>query len=354
MAAPRALTGWVQRTASPTGVVVIMSEPLNAPLLWRLLKGWSDVPERGRTLFAPPTTNQNRLLAEFRAFVHQAETYYEAAQQSRGVSAALPLYYFALNLAKAELLIHPPARIVTGARIGHGLSTRFGRTSNARADRLSVSDGVFTVLYRHRVGVGLGRQLMSIQRVLRNVPEIGFEMQEVGDRSDAAQVFHTMPVNNSEIWSLLAIPRIAGIMSSSASSRELSRHFAEVTAPGNAAQLFALSDRWGPVAQHFRYFESRRPIAVQGMTPTHVPEPGMVACATSTWRQVRTLMDDVSEGTGDLVATPSLYRSRLVPLPASLARYAALFYASEVVRYLLAITKSAVSRSRKVQSSLRS
>src|SRR6266545_2828762 len=187
MAAPRALTGWVQRTASPTGVVVIMSEPLNASLLWRLLKGWSDVPERGRTLFAPPTTNQNRLLAEFRAFVHQAETYYEAAQQSRGVSAALPLYYFALNLAKAELLIHPPARIVTGARIGHGLSTRFGRTSNARADRLSVSDGVFTVLYRHRVGVGLGRQLMSIQRVLRNVPEIGFEMQEVGDRSDAAQ-----------------------------------------------------------------------------------------------------------------------------------------------------------------------
>src|SRR6266545_3794259 len=163
MAAPRALTGWVQRTASPTGVVVIMSEPLNAPLLWRLLKGWSDVPERGRTLFAPPTTNQNRLLAEFRAFVHQAETYYEAAQKSRGVS---------------------------GASIGHGLSTRFGRTSNARADRLSVSYGVFTVLYRHRVGVGLGRQLMSIQRVLRNVPEIGFEMQEVGDRSDAAQVFH--------------------------------------------------------------------------------------------------------------------------------------------------------------------
>jgi hypothetical protein len=143
-----------------------MLEPLAAPVLWRLLKGWSDVPERGRTLFAPPVGNQNRLLSEFRAFVHQAESYYDAAQQTRGVSAALPLYYFALNLAKAELMVHAPKRIVGGARIGHGLSTRFGRTWNAQADRLSVTDGVFTVLYRHRTGVGLGRHLMSIQRVL--------------------------------------------------------------------------------------------------------------------------------------------------------------------------------------------
>lgn len=44
-------------------------------------------------------------------------------------------------------------------------------------------------------------------------------------------------------------------------------------------------------------------------------------------------MDDVTQGPGNLVATPSVYRSRFVPLPASLARYAALFYASEVVRY---------------------
>lgn len=200
MAAPTPFTGWFQRAPSPTGVVATLWEPLNAPLLWRLLKGWSDVPERGRTLFTPPIRNQNRLLAEFRAFVDQAESYYEAAQQTRGVSAALPLYYFVMNLAKAELLVHAPARIVGGARIGHGLSTRFGRTFNARADRLNVSDGVFTVMYRHRVGVGIGRQLMSVQRVLRNVPEIGFEMVEVGDRSDAAQVFHAMPVNDSEIW----------------------------------------------------------------------------------------------------------------------------------------------------------
>lgn len=97
--------------------------------------------------------------------------------------------------------------------------------------------------------------------------------------------------------------------------------------------MFALSERYGPVAQSFRYFESRRRIAVQRMTSTAVPEAGIVDCATTTWRQVRTLMDDIAEGAGDLVATPSLYRSRLVPLPASLARHAALFYASEVVRY---------------------
>jgi YaaC-like Protein len=333
MESPRPFSGWVQRIPSPTGVVAIMSEPLNAPLLWRLLKGWSDVPERGRTLFAPPMTNQNRLLAEFRAFVRQAESYYETARQTRGVSAALPLYYFALNLAKAELLVRAPARIVGGARIDHGLSTRFGRTTNALADRVAVSDGVFTVLYRHRVGAGLGRQLIPIQRVLRNIPEIGYEMQEMGDRPGAAQVFHSMPVNDSEIWSLLAIPRIAAIMTNSISSHELSRHFVEVTTPANASRIFAMSERWGPVTAHYRYFESRLPIPVQGMTPTQVPETAIVACATATWRQLRTLMDDVAEGTGDLVATPSLYRSRLVPLPASLARYAALFYASEVVRY---------------------
>jgi hypothetical protein len=142
-----------------------------------------------------------------------------------------------------------------------------------------------------------------------------------------------MPVNDSEIWSLLAIPRTAGILSSSTSSRELSRHFDEVTAPENASRMFALPERWGRAANIFTFFESRRRIAVQGMTSTLVPERGIVDCATTTWRQLRTLMDDVSEGMADLVASPSLYRSRLVPLPASLARYAPLFYASEVVRY---------------------
>jgi hypothetical protein len=333
MASPRPSIGWVHRLASPTGRSAEMTEPLSAPLLWRLLRGWSDVPERGRTLFRPPLANQNKLLAEFRAFVHQAETYYEAAEHMPGVSAALPLYYFALNLAKAELLVHAPTRIIAGARIGHGLSTRFGRTANARADRLDVKDGVFTVLYRQRVGMGLGRQALSVQRILRNVPEVGFELSEVGDRPQAAGAVHSMPTSVNEIWSLLAVLRGAPILSSASSSRELARHFLEVTAPEEAPRIFALSERWGPVAQSYRYFESRRPIPTQPMAPGTVPEASIIECATTTWRQVRTLMDDVAEGSSDLVTTPSLYRSRLVPLPASLARYAALFYASEVVRY---------------------
>jgi hypothetical protein len=87
------------------------------------------------------------------------------------------------------------------------------------------------------------------------------------------------------------------------------------------------------VVEAFRFFESKRPIHVDGMTSTTVPDQGIVDCATTTWRQLRTLMDDVTQGPGDLVVTPSVYKSRFVPLPGSLARYAALFYASEVVRY---------------------
>jgi hypothetical protein len=51
------------------------------------------------------------------------------------------------------------------------------------------------------------------------------------------------------------------------------------------------------------------------------------------WEQTRLFADTSVDGWGDMVTTSSLYKSKFISMPASLARYAALFYASEVVRY---------------------
>src|ERR1039457_5238180 len=57
-----------------------------------------------------------------------------------------------------------------------------------------------------------------------------------------------------------------------------------------------------------------------------------VGSAGNTWRIKDILSPSVSAGADGLI-TPSIYSSKLLPMPASLARYATIYYASSLVRY---------------------
>lgn len=316
---------------SPFGTRELLTEPFTPEFAWRILRAYTDVPDKGRALFPPPLANQNALLAEFRGYIRQAETYYEAGSVTRGSSAALPFYYCALNLAKAELLKSHAGRIISGVRIGHGLRGEWGQTASVRGDRLTPKDGVFTLLYRQRLGQALPRNSLPIMRVLRNVPEIGYELSHVQEKPQSGDVLHSVAFNQGEMWSLLAIPESLSILESTSTSKQLLRHFEEVSQSINLEEVFALSDRWRP--HLLRIFQSRNTRATQPLPDGRYPSADIAALLADAWEQTRLFADTSVDGWGDMVTTSSLYKSKFISMPASLARYAALFYASEVVRY---------------------
>src|SRR5438552_1565022 len=104
----------------PGSILTTFAEPPSADLIWREIDMEASYPDRGRALFTGTLAQRNKLWREFRSYVRQARDYDEAARTIKGASAALLLYYSALNLAKAELLTSVPNPI-SGQTIRHGL-----------------------------------------------------------------------------------------------------------------------------------------------------------------------------------------------------------------------------------------
>lgn len=125
-------------------------------------------------------------------------------------------------------------------------------------------------------------------------------------------------------WSLIAIGRADEILSpNSATTRLLERHFERVTTPPNWRDHFGLSRRH-PGYLHF--YESR----------TKYPQSGIGGFDARAWSLVRQLAPILGMTTSesyDAWVAPSLYKSKMLSMPPSLARYALAYYASSLVRY---------------------
>jgi len=99
-------------------------------LAWLQLRELADDTKVGLALFRGTRPQRNVLHHEFRNYLRQAKTYWDAARQVEGSASALLYYYGVLNLAKAELLQSQPDQIV-GKHIRHGLSMRGTTTPNS-------------------------------------------------------------------------------------------------------------------------------------------------------------------------------------------------------------------------------
>jgi hypothetical protein len=106
----------------------------------------TDIPVEGLKLSPGSLSEQTNLRREFRNFLRQGKTYWDAGAITRGSAAALPYYYGALNIAKAELLITNPREILEEG-IHHGLSLQKNGSGDIKNDVLVVHDGVFKLLY---------------------------------------------------------------------------------------------------------------------------------------------------------------------------------------------------------------
>jgi len=332
---PSDFEAWAPGPLGPEGAPYLsFSEPPSEELAWLNLNLYHEVRAQGRSLFLGTLSERNALWREFRNYLRQARTYYESGSRVDGSSSCLLMYYAFLNLAKAELL-RTNSRQVVGQTIRHGLSYNPTRARSALGDVLAVTDGVFPLLYAKRTGRTLptGTQL-PITRLLANVPEIAWEVTQLdpSPRNHSVPVFHSIVSDGARVWSVLAIHDNPFLDNRRSATMKLVRkHFFEVTEPPRAHSVFASATRYSMLGSRFfeaiEYWEIPDPHTMAEL------EPITSVASADTWSKLRDILDEPFVHPSDAVMCPSLYVSRMVPMPASMARYALTFYVSSLVRY---------------------
>lgn len=116
------------------------SESASTPLLLENLRRHAEIATVGRQRFPGSLSQKNKLWLEYRNFMRQALSNFQAAMSVPNRSSCLLYYYAMLNFAKAELLTVRPADIQ--GRVHHGLSFSPGRHGKSVAgDSLKVCKG---------------------------------------------------------------------------------------------------------------------------------------------------------------------------------------------------------------------
>jgi hypothetical protein len=273
---------------------------------------------------ATPDDAKRALLAdEFGSYIRQAYEYFQGGTKVPGASAALLYYYSALQLAKAELLVVDPDRIL-GVRIGHGLSHQITNADDPASDFLTVVPGVFPALYGKRTGevIPPGTKLY-IRELLPYVPEIAQELDDVlGTRLMGFPLYYVLAYHAGELFTLLLAEIPKGYEQRYVNDFEsaISGAFEEIPLRANWKKLFGISSR-AYVSPKPRLFQSKATF------------PDGTVIDDAAWSHVKGFkhsVDNPIEDRADAIFFPKLNG---LPMTSSLARYALMFYLSSVVRY---------------------
>ncbi len=342
---------WALVPPHPGNSFESFNESATRGLIWRELLQLAEVGEVGRALFQGTEARRNRLWAKFGSYIRQAKAYDDAAAQVKGPSSALLQYYAALNLAKAELLTQPDSHAYR-----HGLRYSSTRARSIAKDFLTVEDGVFPLLYQKRTGATLpiGTRL-NVRRLLASVPEMGWELTiSKYASSTAARLIHLAVTAANLGWAVIAIDNPAVLLGDRPSRQAFMTAFEQVAPVPSAPppgfsfanrypprplrgsdrewrDVFAISRRFGYGTQSF--FESRWQVPVHPLDGGRYSDADFAAICAQTNASLQSFIDLPVEEGSDATLASSHRKDRMMPMPAGLARYAALFYLSSLVRY---------------------
>lgn len=294
------------------GEFVRFDEPRSPALLWRELLLYANVPERGLTLVQGTQAEKRRRWALLGTLIRQAHTYYQAGSTVAGSSAALLYYYAFLSLAKAELLTWRP-EVVVDREIHHGLTFRPTRAKTIAGDIVGVRAGVFRHLYEKRIGLAPARNLFKVKTLLRNIPQLGWELHQTGLGEGAARTAHVaVVVDATHRWALVTSNDIERLLRKGSTLTKIRQRFLEVELPLlQANDVFGRSLYW-PLHGPYRLFESKRKEALLSPTLalTNIDVKEVQEGAAS---DLDGLLDPVGVS-GDAALCPSLYSSEFVAM----------------------------------------
>jgi hypothetical protein len=330
LAPHRPFMNWMLLPPSPTGVVDDFLEPASRSLIWKWLELPANDPAEGRKLFAGSLGERNRLWREFHNYVRQAKAYDDAAAAVTGSSSGLLQYYALLNLAKAELLVSNSPQVLTPP-FRHGLVFRRSKGDSIAGDALEVQPGAFQLLYQKRTSSSLvtGTRL-PVKKLLALVPEIGWEIGRLQfTQSQVGWLVHAAVADKDNVWSVLLVQRSDAILASASSKRRFLEQYEEADLPSDWRDRFGITRRG--IIGGFAFFQSCwvRP----RVSPTALFGQEYFGVAQQAWSALSGLIDVTTDPSSDALLAPSMLRTRWMPMPPSLARYALMFYLSSLVRY---------------------
>lgn len=287
-------------------------------MVWRMLQSLTQVATSAPDLF-PDSAAAKQYWPDLREYIRIAHTYYRAASTTGGVASALPLYYSALQLAKAELLVKDPHSVFQ-KEAHHGLTFRPERSKSMRSDKLRVRSGVFRSLYRARTGLAIDDGTnIPVKALLQRLPDIGFEVAHVKLGPPTFQSFeHYVGHDGAQAWSLVTIPNDSVCWKSAATRKRLLDKYRRV-APWHNTPAPADHVVLESVCAHTLL----SPNLCVADDQDRVCGEAMKALAPLVGSPIYLMQ----------VMAPSLVGGEFLPMPPDLARYASIFYLSSVIRY---------------------
>lgn len=304
----------------------------SSKFLWFRLRELSEVPAVGTHGLSGSASEIRSKHRDLSGFLRQARTYWDAADKTDGSASALPYYYAALQLAKAELLqSHPGA--VQARSIMHGLRIVRSPNTSVRGDYLEVTNGVFPLLYEKRTGKSLstGTRLRVIN-LLSLIPEISLEMRQMKpSRPPSVSGYYALALNPTEAWSVVMTYEDLTADLNEPMNKKFLRAYEEVKISDFKSwrEVFALSSRVHGGNAHL--YQARRTEAVTMPNGSSLPNQHAAIGQLTGALGDHVRGSDVSQV--DFFLTPTLKKSDPLVLPLDLVRYACLFYVSSLVRY---------------------
>ena len=294
-------------------------------VLWNTIARPATIRAEGKKLWGT-LTEFNKYWPDFRSYIAQARLYDDAAEHMQGASSALLAYYSALNLAKAELLRLRPEEIYE-EEVHHGLT--YGPSKRSiKVDYITTRPGVFPMLYGARTGLALkpGEQL-PILRLLANVSDVSHELRSAGLAApQVGQIHHSIVSNYAgESWSIFAFADAGEppILKCRETRRFLGDHFEEIIS----------NDYLRSTIFRFSSFPTGYAVQAKRVYTESDNEGGGLweKMLSDIEALVRPIQGHRVYGNDEWA--PSLRRTKWLPMPPDLARYAAMYYCSSVVRY---------------------
>jgi YaaC-like Protein len=317
-----------------------LTEGRSADQLWdmfSLLVADTNRAQQGRKLQSAP-----ELIEQYRGFIRQAKSYWDAAVLVRDAAAALLYYYCFLNLAKAELL--PLKQSEVEADPQHGLGVRPSQQDDADQARVRVeltgprkpAPQLFEMLYEKRTGYALPNDIpdIAVMDALRRIPEIGFEVTEFGRDQVMCLAYHAITADSQfNARSSLLLLNVEHVLADANVSTRLNRLYEKAPRSTSWRDLYALSPRVPPTDSY--RLHSRETYNVRSPSD---PEKLQAELGASYWLdrisdELHGIVEAPGDTTYDGYLLPSLLKDRLQPLPIGLSRYIGFYYASALVRY---------------------
>lgn len=321
LASARPATVWTPRTLSPRRPIEAWTERLDTSIIWDEIRSYSDIQKNGASLFSGTAPERRRKWVALNNFCRQARAYHDALDATKGSSRGLLGYYSALNLAKAELLHFCPQDVID-VKIHHGLGFSFSPQTISGDYVIVNANGVFPRLYEARMGkkIPAGSKL-PVKRLLGRVPEIGREFSMAfGDSGGTDRGWFRILGNGNECWPVVMLTKSTAEMQATYEWPRIEKRFENVQLPGSWRTYFPdLKVRHTPQT----YLQGRRTF----------PASATDECGRELYLAFGDSVEAPLDGHGDFHLSYSLYKSKLVAMPTYLARYTAMFYLSNLVRY---------------------